>query len=199
VFVAGFSLEAAESICTGEDVKTADVLDLLARLVDKSLVMVQPAASARYRLVEPLRQYAFQCLAARGETAELEERHTAYYLALAEQAARELRGPDQIVWLARLDRELDNLRATLEHAIARARAEHVPRHVLLTLVALERLAEVEGTSGDAARAADSRTMTAAYGRLSKLELHSRLQVAERLDRIPVGADGRQNGHSLAVL
>jgi non-specific serine/threonine protein kinase len=118
VFVGGFSLEAAECVCTGEDVRTTQVLELLARLVDKSLVVVQPSTSGRYRLVEPLRQYALQCLAARGENREFEQRHTAYYVALAGQAAPELSGPDQVAWLGRLDGDLDNLRATL-HRVAR--------------------------------------------------------------------------------
>jgi non-specific serine/threonine protein kinase len=143
VFVGSFGLEAAECICTGKDLSPTQVLHLLARLVDKSLVMVQPAASARYRLVEPLRQYALQCLAACGEIAEFEQRHTTYYVALAGHAARELSGPDQVAWLARLDRDLDNLRATLQR-IARVDGVEGTVQELRLAAALGRYCEARG-------------------------------------------------------
>src|SRR5262249_61587086 len=67
-------------------------------------------------LLEPVRQYAAQQLAASGEREPVASRHAAWYLALAERAAPELRGPDQVAWLSRLDHDYDNLRAALGQA-----------------------------------------------------------------------------------
>jgi len=91
------------------------VLDLLAHLVDKSLVVAeeQPGGSERYRLLETLRQYAEEKLAAAGEVAAMRERHLAWCLILAETAEPGLQGPEQVAWLAVLEREHDNLRAAL--------------------------------------------------------------------------------------
>lgn len=83
----------------------------LATLVDKSLL--RRLHAGRYGLHELLRQFAAERLAEAGRGSALEERHLVYYLALAEQAAPEIRGPRQREWLERLDRDLDNLRAAL--------------------------------------------------------------------------------------
>ncbi len=110
VFAGGFTLEAAEAVCA-----TDQVLELLARLVDKSLVMAElhEPEGARYRLLETIRQYAWEQLQASGEGDELQQRHAAYYLALAETARPALGGPQGPAWLDRLEEEHDNLRAAL--------------------------------------------------------------------------------------
>ena len=124
VFAGGCRLEAATAICASQGVEAPDVLDLIARLVDKSLVIVEPReGDSRYRLLEPLRQYAVQRLAARDETRAFEQRHAEYFLAVAEQAAPELSGRDQIAWLASLDGEVDNLRAALHNLAQWSSAE----------------------------------------------------------------------------
>jgi predicted ATPase/class 3 adenylate cyclase len=114
-FAGGFTLEAAEAVGAGEGIEPVDVLDLLTRLVDKSLVVAeeQPDGAARYRLLETLRQYAQETPAAHGGAEAVRARHAAYYLALAERAAPELEGPRQRAWLDRLEAELDNLRQAL--------------------------------------------------------------------------------------
>jgi non-specific serine/threonine protein kinase len=115
VFARGFTLEAAEAVCAGGVIAAADVLDLLVRLVEKSLVVADDgeAVSARYRLLETLRQYGPERLVASEEAATVHCNHAAYFLALAEQAGRAWHGPEQVAWLGRLEREHDNLRAAL--------------------------------------------------------------------------------------
>ncbi|MCC6499979.1 MAG: tetratricopeptide repeat protein [Anaerolineales bacterium] len=113
VFVGGWTLEAAEQICAGED--ALDVIDLLARLVDKSLVALDESSSrARYRMLETTRQYARETLLNAGETAAFRNRHLDYFLQYAETGKVEMRGRKQAAWLAQLETEHDNLRAALE-------------------------------------------------------------------------------------
>ena len=84
------------------------MLDLLAHLVEKSLVTLD-LESARYRLLETVRQYAHERLVESAERDDARARHLAFYLALAESARAGLRGPEQATWLARLDLERENL------------------------------------------------------------------------------------------
>ena len=124
VFAGGFTLEAAEQVGAGAGAEAGEVLDLLSRLVDRSLVVAEEqGGEARYRLLETLRQYALGKLAASGAGGDVRARHAAHYLALTAAAAPELRGPRGAVWLARLRRDLDNLRAALAWAEAQGEAE----------------------------------------------------------------------------
>ncbi len=117
VFAGGFNLEAVEAVCTGDGVDVVSVLDLVANLVDKSLVVAEGLnGETRYRLLETIRQYGLERLQASGEVATARGRHLDWYLGLAEQAEPELQGPDQVGWLDRLEMEHDNLRAALEWA-----------------------------------------------------------------------------------
>ncbi len=123
VFAGGWTLEAAEAVGAPGDVGSADVLDLLSHLVEKSLVSLG-AGGERYKLLETIRQYAQERLAESGEGSEVRTRHLHYYIALAETARQELIGPEQKAWLERLDLERENLLAA--HAWcdqAEARAE----------------------------------------------------------------------------
>ena len=121
VFAGGWTLEAAEHVCASGGVDEDDVLDLLTRLVDKSLVLAEEAAGgvARYRLLETLRQYGQHKLAAAGAAAPLRGRHAGVYLALAEALAPDLprhihsSSPASLDALDRLEAEHDNLRAAL--------------------------------------------------------------------------------------
>jgi predicted ATPase/class 3 adenylate cyclase/DNA-binding CsgD family transcriptional regulator len=118
VFAGGFTLEAAEQV--GAGAAPLDVLDLLTRLVDKSLVVAEEQldGTARYRLLETLRQYAGQKLAARaGEAAAVRERHATFYLDLAKAAEPRLLEAEQEVWLHRLAQEHGNLRAALHWSV----------------------------------------------------------------------------------
>ncbi|WP_192809721.1 ATP-binding protein [Actinomadura rudentiformis] len=106
VHAGSFTLASAEQV-TGED-----VLDVLPRLVDRSLVLV--ADGPRYRLLESVKAYCVERLREAGEYEETRRRHLAFYTELAERA--ELRGPGQREWLERLDRETAELRAAFEGA-----------------------------------------------------------------------------------
>jgi non-specific serine/threonine protein kinase len=123
VFAGGWTLEAAEAIGAGEDVDEADVLELLAHLVDKSLVVAEErGAAVRYRLLEPMRQYAAVRLDASGEAAAVRGRHLDWFARFAAQADQALRGPGQGIWLDRVEVEQDNLRAALDSAHTQADA-----------------------------------------------------------------------------
>ncbi|MGH3147352.1 MAG: ATP-binding protein, partial [Rubrobacter sp.] len=112
-FAGGFTLEAAEEVCAGEGVETTSVLELLSRLVDKSLVVVsERRGETRYRLLQTVRLYASEKLEAAEEDAS-RRRHALFFLDLAEQAEPELSGTGQAAWLDRLERDLDNLRAAM--------------------------------------------------------------------------------------
>ncbi len=116
VFVGGFALDAAEQVCAGGPIDSGHVLDLLARLVDKSLIVAEdaPSGDQRYRLLETIRQYALDRLVESGEAEALRVHHQAHYQGLAEQAERHLHGPEQKAWLDRLQAEHDNLRSALQ-------------------------------------------------------------------------------------
>ncbi len=117
VFSGGWTLEAAEATCTGEGVETWDVFELLARLVDRSLVLVDDTEGpSRYRLLETILQYASEALQSSGRQAYWRSRHLETYLNLAEEAEPELKSSQDIIWIARLEQEHDNLRLALETA-----------------------------------------------------------------------------------
>jgi predicted ATPase/DNA-binding CsgD family transcriptional regulator len=116
VFAGGWTLEAAEAICAGGGIDSPDVLDLLTRLVDKSLVVVEPPREeARYRLLETVRQFARDRLVESGEAGEVRGRHRDWFLALVERIipTRYVPYMDPAV-LDRLERDHENLRAALE-------------------------------------------------------------------------------------
>ena len=114
VFAGGWTLEAAESVCAGEGIEEWEVLEFLMSLVDKSLVSADTEEnSTRYRLLETIRQYGSDRLAEEGSEGVLQERHAAWFLALAEEADPLLVGPSQAEWLSRLETEHDNLRTAL--------------------------------------------------------------------------------------
>ncbi|MBA9003941.1 BTAD domain-containing putative transcriptional regulator [Thermomonospora cellulosilytica] len=119
----GCTLEAAEAVCAGADVPADDVLDLLVRLVDRSLVVMTDDAGPRYRLLESVAAYCVDRLDEAGEHAEVRLRHRRHYVGLAERAEPELYGPEQARWLGVLDTEAANLRAAFDDAIAHRDAD----------------------------------------------------------------------------
>jgi predicted ATPase len=108
VFAGGFGIEAIEAI------HGPDALSVLLRLIDKSLVVVEwRGRGQRYRLLETVREYADEKLIDSGEAAPRRDKQCDYYLALAEEGAAGVCGPDQVAWVERLETERDNLRAAL--------------------------------------------------------------------------------------
>ena len=118
VFVGGWTLDAAESVCDTDG--DLDVLGGLESLVSKSLVRQEEDAreEPRFGMLETLREYATEQLEVTHEQAVLRQQHAHFYMALAEQAEPELRGGDQVVWMEHLEREHDNARAALAWSLA---------------------------------------------------------------------------------
>src|SRR5262249_10841031 len=125
VFVGGWSLEAAEFICSDSGVEPPEVLPLLTRLVDASLVQVEERdGRARYRLLEPVRQYARACLIASGELDSFRHQHAAYFLSFAQQWETDANvgGLGRPAAHAALEQEQDNLRAALRWCLEHGEA-----------------------------------------------------------------------------
>ena len=118
VFAGGLMLEAAEAVCSGDGVDKIEVLDLLAQLVAKSVVLMDGrGASVRYRLPETIRQYARERLVEAGEDGQVCSRHCDWYLRLAEETEAQAFGVDARAVLEWLEVEHDNFRAALEWSI----------------------------------------------------------------------------------
>lgn len=118
-FAGGWTLEAAEAICSGEGIAAGSVLNGLVSLVDQSLVLFDEAQGpkGRYRMLETIRQYGRERLEETGESGTWRGRHRDWFLALVEEANEYLAGPDQSVWSERLEWEHDNLREALRFCI----------------------------------------------------------------------------------
>jgi predicted ATPase len=124
VFAGGWSLSAAEAVCSDE----GPILDGLAALVDESLVLRRDtdADEPRFAMLELVREYALEQL---DESDDVRRRHLDYFLGLAEEAEQQLGHPDQIAWFTRLEEEHDNLRAALAFALESGDAESALRLV----------------------------------------------------------------------
>ncbi|MBG6093543.1 AfsR/SARP family transcriptional regulator [Actinomadura viridis] len=166
----GCSLEAAEAVCAGADIPVPDVLDLLARLVDRSLVvMTDHAAGPRYRLLESVDAYCADRLAEAGEHDEVLARHHRYYTDLAVRAEPHLYGADQDRWLRLLDTEAANLRVALGGPDALRLANALTWYWFLRGRLAEALRSLEAalvTGGDAASRARATAWRAGLGLLN---------------------------------
>ncbi|MGC0418977.1 AfsR/SARP family transcriptional regulator [Embleya sp. AB8] len=127
--VDGCAPEAAEAVCAGPDLARAEVLDLVGRLVDRSLVVAVEGAAfgPRYRLLESVAAYGLEQLHAAGEFEAVQGRHDRYLAEFVARAAPHLYGPDQREWLARLDAEQVNLARASAGAVRRGDAESALR------------------------------------------------------------------------
>jgi predicted ATPase/DNA-binding SARP family transcriptional activator/DNA-binding CsgD family transcriptional regulator len=124
VFAGGWTLEAAEEVGTEGETGTSDALDSLSGLVEKSLVVAEASAGGevRYRMLEPIRQYAREKLEEGGDVEDVRRRHASLFLALAEDAEPRLQGPEDVKWLERLEAEHGNLRAALSWTLERGKS-----------------------------------------------------------------------------
>jgi len=139
VFAGGWTLEAAEAVCGGDGLDPEQIVDVLGRLVDKSLVLAEEHGEVRYRLLEIIREYASERLTDPAERAALEWRHAEWCLAVAQGTELGLWVRDSRVGLAeiqtrlaRLEVEHDNLRAALRRLV---RAGDAPRGLRLASAA----------------------------------------------------------------
>jgi predicted ATPase/class 3 adenylate cyclase/tetratricopeptide (TPR) repeat protein len=115
VFVGGWTADAAAALGDDDPVAVAEGLELL---IEQSLVrMIETGAEPRYTMLETIRAYALECLAASGVADAARRQHAAHYLALAEMAQTHLHGRERGAWLERLEMEHDNLRAALAWAL----------------------------------------------------------------------------------
>jgi predicted ATPase/DNA-binding SARP family transcriptional activator len=172
VFTGGFTLDAAEEVCSGEQIPRDEVLPLLATLVERSLVVMQErGGSARYRLLETIRQYAAERLQESGEAPEsLRRRHAEFFLRSAREAAPHLVRASP-VWMERLEADLDNYRAALtwSHASGNDGEIGLPMGAALTWFWYHRLLWGEGraraelllAAGTGSRAARAAALQAA--------------------------------------
>jgi len=168
VFLGGCTLEAAEAVCSdapqevdrgpgeihpppaGPGIDQLDILDLLSSLVSKSMVIAERrlGKETRYQLLETVRQYAREKLHSAGETERLHARHLRFFVQLAEEAEPKLKGPEQIIWLNRLETDLDNVRAALDYSLA-GRASDDAEAGLRLAVALNTFWNIRGHSREA--------------------------------------------------
>jgi predicted ATPase/DNA-binding winged helix-turn-helix (wHTH) protein len=122
VFAGGWTLDAAEAVCAGDGLPGGQVLEPLAALVEKSLVMLdQQAARPRYRMLETIRQFALEVLRQAGEEDALRSRHLDHLAGFAEAIRPRLSGEDQLHWHALAEAEMDNVRAALRWALQAGR------------------------------------------------------------------------------
>ena len=120
VFVGGCTLDAVGAVCGIDGRNGTDVLDRVSSVVAKSLARAVSGAAGepRFDMLETIREFGREQLVAAGEAAEVEQRHAEFFLEWAAQAAPHLRTADQLEWLARLDAELDNMRAALAWSVS---------------------------------------------------------------------------------
>jgi predicted ATPase/DNA-binding CsgD family transcriptional regulator len=131
VFVGGWTLEAAEAVCADREqaesahIAPANVLDLLTQLVDKSLVIAErkQVDETRYRMLETIGQYARDRLLESGEVEQTRTGHLDFFLAFAVKSRPKAHGPEQVIWLKRLDADCDNFRTAMDWAAESGQAQ----------------------------------------------------------------------------
>ncbi len=145
VFAGGWTLADAEAVVTGDGVEPDHVLDLLAGLARKSMIVVTTSEGVtRYRLLESLREYGRERLAEAGEETAYRDRHAVAYCELIDRLERDIRGPGQTDAYAQIRTEFDNIRAAFEWSVSRAEADRALRLVRIMRTYLAELLPTEG-------------------------------------------------------
>lgn len=188
VFAGGFDLAAAESVCSTTAGSTS-VVGQIASLVDKSMIALVDPVSARYRLLEPLREFGLDHLRSRGSLNATERRHLRWFRDLAERGAAGLDGPDEAAWSVALDRDFANFRVAHRTAVERGDAASALGLVAsLREFAFRRInyeitawADVSVELAGAGEAPDFATVIAvsAYGRFVRGDMQSAIDLADR--------------------
>jgi predicted ATPase/class 3 adenylate cyclase len=195
VFAGGWTLEAAESVTqTGR--ADLDVLDGLARLADKSLLVVDEGGrEARYRLLETIRQYASEKLIEAGEAAQARDHHLAFFLTLAEQAEPALTGREAETWLDRLEAEHDNLRIAVDWAL-----DTDPLRALELVIRLTQFLSRRGFAGEGRRwAAEAlqRTEALPAAATDRVLLRTRALALSSMTALAIGQGDSQSARGAA--
>jgi predicted ATPase/DNA-binding XRE family transcriptional regulator len=132
VFAGGWTLDAAEQICRDDKIGEREILELLTHLVDKSMVIAdEQFDSVRYRILETVRQYAYEKLLENGGEEAAHDRHLDYYLKLGEEARPKLCSAEWLLWQQRLKGEWDNFRAALEWSLGKGATHEAERGLQL--------------------------------------------------------------------
>ena len=140
IFAGGCTLQAIEAIGAALDNEVGQIFEGVASLLDKSLLQQvgQEGEEPRLLMLETIREYGLECLVICGEMEITRQVHAQYYLALAEQAEPELKGPQQAAWLQQLEREHENLRAAMGWLLEPEEAEHRTDMALRFVIAMRR-------------------------------------------------------------
>jgi len=180
VFVGGCTLEAVEALCTALGDGDGSVLDGVTSLMVKSLLRQteQSEEEPRLMMLETIREYGLEVLEASGEQEATQLAHASYYLRLAEEAAKGIRGPQQTAWLQRLEREHDNLRAALQWSLEQGEASQGTEMALRFSRALERFWGIRGHYSEG-RTFLKRALAASKGSLTSMRA-SALNIAAGL-------------------
>ncbi|WP_382465995.1 AAA family ATPase [Streptomyces noursei] len=134
VFAGQFDLEAAEYVCSGPELPADELLDVVGELVAQSvLVREEAAAGVRYRMLDTVRAYGADWLAAAGDGERLRHRHRDWYLGLATWCELDWFSPRQAEIAGRIDADLPNLRVALEHSLESPRDTHLGQYLAGTL------------------------------------------------------------------
>lgn len=135
VFTGSFSMDAAERICGEEEADAWDVFDVLAGLVDKSMITAElREQERRYRLLESTRQYAFERLAGSGGEAAVRRKHAEYFRDFAERAERRFYVTPMNVWLREIDPDAENVRSAIEWCVEKENDVELGAHTLVAFV-----------------------------------------------------------------
>ncbi len=134
VFTGTFGLEAAEQVCSWDDLDVAAITGLLGSLVDKSLVIAidRGTAATRFRMLDTVHQYGLDRLTEKEELELFNRRHCAFFTSFTEEASPYLRGRDQVAWHERLTQDIGNLRLALEWSLSREPEANLRLNVALT-------------------------------------------------------------------
>ena len=118
VFAGGFTLDAAAAVCDPETTSAIETLDHVDGLVRRSMLIAEEDATmTRYRMLETIRQYAAERLEVIDDPVDTSRAHLEWCSAFAREAGEQLRSPDDAAWIARMERELDNIRIALQFAV----------------------------------------------------------------------------------